>query len=514
MAADYALAESLVPITDDVDYSNVMIGNSRFTDDIWDLRPFITKKTTIEAHKYLRFEYIKNDDMKFTVKQYAYYKLGIVKSRTVRDYINSSFPNFIEYCLLNKINNFSNITQNDFLEFNIWLKEVKKLSASAGYACSYVVEDLVKIGQIKGWNVPQNNIFRGITSNQLWNAKQEKNKNRTKPIPEDVFNKILYHAINDEKDILVKAGIIIQSQTGLRINEVLSIREGCVKRNADGYEYMEVELSKTEKGEPIIHKVFINELVSNVVAELSEYTKGLREESSLKELFLCKNHLKCNAIDICKIENWTYYRLRQFIKRWDIRDNKGNLYPLKSHQFRATFVRELVKQNVPIAMIMKQFSHVSIEMTAHYLYLKSEEVRDIYADMVLSPDSKIAGLRAKEIKGKLNVLFNGKTEEQIADVIEDLAQTMSFNPLPTGVCLYDFRRGNCTDGDGCFFYNCPNYITEAKFYPILKSELDLMEQEMERLKFLGREREWHKQFIKHKYLKPLVESLEVQKDET
>lgn len=309
---------------------------------------------------------------------------------------------------------------------------------------------------------------------------------------------------------MTKAGIIIQSQTGLRINEVLSIREGCVKRNADGYKYMEVELSKTEKGEPIIHKVFIDEFVSQVISELSEYTKDLRKESGLKELFL----IRYNGIRVLNIEKWTAKRLTNFIKRWDIRDNKGNLYPLKSHQFRATFVRELVKCNVPIAVIMKQYSHVSIEMTAHYLSLQSEEVKNIYADMVLSPESKIAGLRAKEIKGKLNTLFNGKTEEQISDVIEDLAQTMSFNPLPTGVCLYDFRRGNCTDGDGCFFYNCPNYITEAKFYPILKSELDLMEKEMERLKFLGREREWQKQFIKHKYLKPLVESLEVLKDET
>lgn len=284
-----------------------------------------------------------------------------------------------------------------------------------------------------------------------------------------MFDKILYHAVNDEKDILTKSGIIIQSQTGLRISEVLSIREGCVKKFDDRYKYMEVELSKTEKGEPIIHKVFINELVNQVISELSEYTKNLRKESGLKELFLYRSRLKQNAIGVCKVDTWGSTKIPKFIKRWDIRDNKGNLYPLKSHQFRATFVRELVKRNVPIAVIMKQYSHVSIEMTAHYLSLQSEEVKNIYADMVLSPESKIASLRAKEIKGKLNTLFNGKTEEQISDVIEDLAQTMSFNPLPTGVCLYDFRRGNCTDGDGCFFYNCPNYITEAKFYPILKS---------------------------------------------
>jgi hypothetical protein len=335
---------------------------------------------------------------------------------------------------------------------------------------------------------------------------------KTKPIPEDVFDKILYHAVHDEKDILTKAGIIIQSQTGLRINEVLSIKEGCVKRTSDGYDYMEVTLGKTEKGEPIIHKVFINELVKNVIAELSEATAELRKESGYKELFIHRIAKKHNSIDVIAIDGFQAYKLNPFIKKYDIRDGKGNLYPLTSHQFRATFVRELIKRKVPIAMIMKQYSHVSIEMTAHYLTLQEEEVKEIYSDMILSPESKIAGLRAKEIKGKLDTLFHGKTEEEIDDVITNLSKTMSFNPLPTGVCLYDFRRGNCTDGDGCFFYNCPNYITEVQFYPILKDELNLLEKEMTRLKTLGQEPAYQVQAVKYKYLKPLVESLEVQLD--
>ena len=44
---------------------------------------------------------------------------------------------------------------------------------------------------------------------------------------------------------------------------------------------MEVTLGKTEKGEPIIHKVFINELVKDSITELSEYTAELRKESGL-----------------------------------------------------------------------------------------------------------------------------------------------------------------------------------------------------------------------------------------
>lgn len=128
----------------------------------------------------------------------------------------------------------------------------------------------------------------------------------------------------------------------------------------------------------------------------------------------------------------------------------------------------------------------------------------------LGKDSKIAGLRAKEIKFELNEQFRCKTEQEIDEIVSNLSKYMSFNPLPTGVCLYDFRRGNCSDGDGCFFYNCPNYITEVKFYPILKQELDLMEKEMERYKELEQQRSWERQYVKYKYLKPLVDSLEVQ----
>ena len=492
------LALQLQAIEPDADLNSIIIGNSRYSDDVWDLRPFITAKSTTESKKYIRFEYISDADMKETVKQYAYFKLGKTKPNTVRDYINAKLPMFIEYCSISGIHSFADVTLENYLNFNLWMKDEKKVATSTGNSACHVVEEIIRIGHIKGWYLTHFHLPKTETANQLWNRKKSMKTNKTKPIPEDVFDKILYHAVHDEKDVLTKAGIIIQSQTGLRINEVLSIQEGCVKRTSDGYDYMEVTLGKTEKGEPIIHKVFINDLVKDAITELSEYTSELRKESGLKELFLCKSAKKKNAINVYSLEHWNDQKLSPFINKYDIRDNKGELYPLTSHQFRATFVRELIKRKVPIAMIMKQYSHVSIEMTAHYLTLQEEEVKEI------------AGLRAKEIKGKLDDLFHGKTEDEIDEVITGLAKTMSFNPLPTGVCLYDFRRGNCTDGDGCFFYNCPNYITEVQFYPILKDELDLLEKEMARLKELGHEREWQKQYIKYKYLKPLVESLEVQ----
>ncbi|AQR94962.1 site-specific integrase [Clostridium saccharoperbutylacetonicum] len=510
---------NLQPINIESDYSKITIGNSKFTDDIWDLSPFITAKTLKPNQKKIRFDNIESLDLKNTIKLYAYYKLGKNKPQTVCGEICKRIPTFIKYAEKNNIMSFSNITQNIFLEFASWLKndyvietnnnKGKHISNSTGYNVCKVIEEIIKIGQIKSWNVPKTNIFINFTYNDLWNNKKSLKENKTSSIPEEIFDNILQCTLK-EKNILTKAGIIIQSQTGLRINEVLSIQQGCIHTTNDGYNYMEVILSKTEKGEPIIHKVFINDLVKNVVAELEEYTKDLREKSGLKELFLSNS--KKVGISVMRVGNWGE-RLNEYIKKWDIRDNKGNLYPLKSHQFRATFVRELIKQKVPIAHIMKQFSHVSIEMTSHYLTLKEDEVKEIYSDMILGKESKIAGLRAKEIKTKLDEQFRGKTEQEIDDIVSNLSKSMSFNPLPTGVCLYDFRRGNCSDGDGCFFYNCPNYVTEVKFYPILKQELDLMEKEMARYKELGQQRSWERQYVKYKYLKPLVNSLEEQINE-
>lgn len=505
-------------ITNKTDHSNIIIGNSKFTDDIWDLSDFIPNKTLDITYKRCDFTFIKNERMKHTIKLYAYYKLGTCKPQTVRDTVRYFAP-FILFAEATNVEDFIEVTSEIFLKFSQWLKDEysskvrdntqKRLGKTTGYIYCNVVEDLIKVGQIKKWNVTNQMFFKEFNSYMLWNPPKNAQKKKHKPIPENILNKILYLALNKETDIYTKASIIIQSQTGLRISEVLSIKKGCIKSTNDGVNYLEVSVSKTEKGQPIVHKIFCNDLVVNAVKELEDATNDLRLRSNLQELFIHKPR-NSKKVRIYVSGSWSTNKLKPFIERWDIRDNNNNLYNLNSHQFRATYVRELIKHKMPIAYIMKHFNHVSVEMTAHYLTLQEEEVKEIYTDMILRPESKIAGLRSDEIKKTLFEQFRGKTEDEIDDIISNLSTSMSFNPLPTGVCLYDFRRGNCSDGDGCFFYNCPNYITEVKFYPILKQELDLMEREMARFKELGRERDWQRQYVKYKYLKPLVDSLEVQ----
>ena len=68
------LVLQLQVIEPDTDLNSIMIGNSNYNDDMWDLRPFITAKSVQTGQKWLRFEYISDANMKETVKQYAYFK--------------------------------------------------------------------------------------------------------------------------------------------------------------------------------------------------------------------------------------------------------------------------------------------------------------------------------------------------------------------------------------------------------------------------------------------------------
>jgi len=493
--------------------SEVMVGNSRFRDDIWDLAPLISQKSMSLSRKKLKFNSIHSAQLKFTVKQYMYYKLGQTKAQSVIVTMNS-LTYFIRFCKINDIRSLGNISTQTLLTFAIWLKSECGIGKRTSYMASFAIEDLIRVGQVKGWLVSTEDVLTGVTAREIWGSGKDENTTKNvKPIPDDVFDKIIRCAISytsyNTNDILTKTGVIIQSQTGLRINEVLSIKSGCLHQPSNSPAYFEVSLSKTVKGESVIHRVFANELVVSAILELEQNTAALRAESGLQELFLVRNKSIC----VPNAQRWSSHRLRTFIRRCDIRGADGKLYHLTSHQFRATFVKQLVMRKIPIAYVMKQFAHVSVEMTSHYLTLQESEIKDIYSRLILSPNAKIAGIRAEEIKSKTTELFRGKAEPDIDGIIANLSESISFNPLPGGVCLYDYRRGNCSNGDGCFFYNCPNYITEVSFLPVLNRELELMEQEMERAKRLGYERQWHIQHSRYQHLLPLVKRLEIEAHE-
>ena len=189
-----------------------------------------------------------------------------------------------------------------------------------------------------------------------------------------------------------------------------------------------------------------------------------------------------------------------------------HIYLIQSVHFDIViYIRELIKKKVPIDIIKKQYSHVSIEMTVHYLTLQETELKDIYSEILFDLNNKEGDIQA-EMKDIFNNLFYGKTETEIETVLSNLSKNMSFNLLPTGLCLYDFRRGSCSSCKSCFELNCPNFIPNVDYYPVLKKELEWFKEELFRLENVGCEEELEKQHITYTYLETLLYNLEMKID--
>lgn len=116
---------------------------------------------------------------------------------------------------------------------------------------------------------------------------------------------------------------------------------------------------------------------------------------------------------------------------------------------------------------------------------------------------RIEDIPVPDISSDISVLRHVKSKGRYRDIYIPTELLIDLDNY-----ILDNRRGNCSNGDGCFFYNCPNFITEVSFLPVLRKELKLMEQEMARTKRLGYERQWQIQHSRYLHLKPLVEKLE------
>ena len=82
---------------EDKEENTISIGNSFYTDDIWDMEQYMQDVTLKSGAKKLRFDVFATMEYRKLMKKYAYYKLGRVKPRTVIGYVNGCFPTFFPF---------------------------------------------------------------------------------------------------------------------------------------------------------------------------------------------------------------------------------------------------------------------------------------------------------------------------------------------------------------------------------------------------------------------------------
>ncbi|WNF36597.1 hypothetical protein RJD24_19590 [Bacillaceae bacterium IKA-2] len=184
---------------------NPKVGNSYFQDDIWDLTPLVTNNQTPNSVKKLDFTFCESPVMKETLKNYAYYLLGVVSLLHVYKKIYAYLRVFInEYCSKYNIDCFSQLNTATFKDFAEYIRNKpnkrnngKPLAPFTCFRYVNALEELIKVGQIKGWDVPKENLFANINSAKLFlkEAYKQMDDRKYKEIPQDIFNKIINSAM-------------------------------------------------------------------------------------------------------------------------------------------------------------------------------------------------------------------------------------------------------------------------------------------------------------------------------
>lgn len=494
-----------------------------FLDDFWDCSKLVKHNLQgLSKNSYtVNFSKIKDEKIKIIIKQYTWYVIATSNSKiqTLMNNINNHFiGNSYKFMKLKKIDSLSSVNNKFLLELICYLQE--EHSHSLSYLAN-IINNFINICNLsykKKW-INSTDVIIGLGCNPFTYLKVKKyienKKNGDKSIDDLTFNKIMLavksediykqHYRTEKYDIiknglckglrnpnLSKFGIIIQAYTGLRISEILTLEEDCI--SIENNKYWLIYTSTKTEYEPIKRKILIHKSVYEYIQILIDITKNFRDllskmddlhSNNIKKFIFLKWCYHTKKISTAKSSSWTGSILKNFIKRSKITytsNNKYTFYPLKSHQFRHTFAKKLVENNVPLRVIKKHYSHVSIDMTMHYIHLKEKRVQEDYIKtFVTSNNIYTNGNNGDRFK---TLVENISITDNIEDEITNLSKRFGINPLPMGLCILDYKKGHCihTGSEGCYFSGCQDFVTNNNFLQIFKKQIKIIDKEIERIK--------------------------------
>lgn len=498
------------------------VGNSWYDDDIWDFNGLVgVNKQVGEHNNRIDFNTINNQEIKFVLKQFALKRLLQVQPNSFKRNFGglSHFAKFLElqYPMVQSLEDTSRMVLRTYFDHVIKSKNHKGelISRTDIFHKTGPVKDMLIEGDRKHWKVPQgcSNWVRELydemilKSPRVASPKDETTKDRH---DEDTVKKIIMCALQ-EKNIFSKASVIIQTQTGLRIGEILTIEEGCLKYE-NGEPVFEYWTRKTKIGDVLV-TAYANELVWNAIKELDEYTKELRRKINVQNLFVHKIRFDSQIVVISSPANFNRDYIKTFIKRFYVRQ-EGKLINLTSHYFRHYFAQGAWRKGLSITEISSLMNHDSLKMTETYTYNLREEVSNRFIE-ILTNGEMIAGTDVANIKERLKKdnPFKGKTEKQI----KLIANAMRIKVLSNGICMHHpLRQEKCpVDDGGC--EHCSHFITHKCCLPALKLRVKRYEDEMERAEDQGsliwyQKNKEEKEFIEHTFIIPLENQSQIESE--
>lgn len=415
------------------------------------------------------FSYIESDSIKNVVKAYIWrnYKEGNnTLYKLYED--NNKFKLFNEFAIKNNLNSLKELTNNDvelFISFSktyISNKTNKPLSYQTQKIHLDKVKAIIRWGELHLPNeVPKTEIFTG---NEYVGVNS---KLKIDFIPDEVLEQINKALVNEENPY-VRYGIIILQSTGMRIGDMLKLTIDSIKPHLiSGYTLTWYDHKNRNERQPMP----IPNECAIAVEKLIEHTKKLREQAddSIKDYLFIHKPTNGKGANILKIIPKGTYRqwLNAFIKKNDIRNTNGELYNLKSHQFRRTLATDMLSKGTDLKVIQEVLGHSSPMTTKQsYADVKDKERAEVFKNIgVIGNVNKID---ETVIADKKDLIWFQENKDKGARM-EDGYCT---KPCSDGkICDRLLKRQKC--------YTCSRYITTPEYLQAHKNHLAELENQLE-----------------------------------
>lgn len=487
----------------------------RFSSDTWDFTPLLTEKQDRTIFFFSDVPYSFKDTLKF----YVYHKITRDRKLRIRT-INTQFKSirlFVRF-LDNR-----HITSLEFIDSEIISDYIKYLYHDKENTYSTILKYVIDIKSMIDFyvknmaNIDLSSLFNTLDKSiskliSLNLSVREENKHQN--IPSKYYNNLLSTSIslmrNPDLDEITRgygAFIVLISQTGLRISQMLELKVNAVSKaelsDVDSASYFLEFTSKKIKTITTCRTV-LNSLGYEAFSILQEVFSDYREQLNTSYLF-CPNHSEILPIpqgvfmrkyklliatyghDIGAINVGDMYpeltsvRFDNFKKHdfsnklltelgIDYSDSDVISYPTM-HQFRVHLCTYLYNKSVPLKFIQKYMSHLNEEMSDYYIrrpeYSKQDdEFSKEILKVIVKEDTKPLGDGSSALISKIDDFIKEGKFNVVKDIdllISALKGKMPIRQKTGGVCIKsnidrDCRVDEQSDEIYCAYGVCPNHF--------------------------------------------------------
>lgn len=411
--------------------------------DRWDVRNL--EKYGISYNKsrtnyYIDFSKIKNKKIRNGVKKYFKQRLlsnnKFSWGRAMR-YMNY-LPNFINLILelepiWNDLKNLERYHIEKYIEWlNVYAKE--NLTQRNANPNNYIrkglhfIEKFLSDIQLRGYDIaPKKNV-------RILIFPEDKPKQKKKPydqidyIPDYVLEQLFRHINNLHKDVIPIVWIMYK--TGLRISDVLGLKQDCLVRLNEKY-WIVTDIEKTYvEG----HRIPIDDELANMLAVLIDKAKknGNTDNNPNNLIFVRYSGSRKGKP---YSQGWVREQLNIFAREYNITDESGKLYHFKNHSFRHTYGVKMLNNGADILTVQELLAHASPEMTLRYARILDDKKRKVHDEVMKS------GVFTFNVHGEIEQEITGEISQDILDMLW-LNHKLNAIDTPYGTCLQR-NKGKC-----------------------------------------------------------------------